>query len=153
MSIKFATDIEYRHIHTKNICENVCKEKCLKLIKWQEKKHFFCIEHKLLDHDIRWLYSNEFIDVACIIFHLNKYLIFVLNHLKQSPFCCSSGNMCIQCKQFYPHFYISASLLSLSLSLTISLSVGQAAQWPWNMAHYAALLIIIQHYTLNLNAV
>lgn len=55
-------------------------------------------------------------DVTYIIFHPHKYLIFVLNHLKQSPFCCSSGNMCMQCKQFYPHFYISAFLHSLCLS-------------------------------------
>lgn len=54
------------------------------------------------------------------IFHLNKYLIFALNHLKQSPFCCSSGNMCMQCTWFYPHFSVPASLPPYPLSLSPS---------------------------------
>lgn len=54
------------------------------------------------------------------IFHLNKYLIFALNHLKQSPCCCSSGNMCMQCTRFYPHFSVPASLPFPTLSLSIS---------------------------------
>lgn len=57
------------------------------------------------------------------IFHLNKYLIFALNHLKQSPFCCSSGNMCMQCTWFYPHFSIPLSL-SLSISHRFSPSLS-----------------------------
>lgn len=66
------------------------------------------------------------------IFHLNKYLISALNHLKQSPFCCTLGNMCMQCTWFYPHFLVPASLppslpfpsLSLSVSsLSNSLSL------------------------------
>lgn len=66
------------------------------------------------------------------IFHLNKYLIFVLNHLKQSPFCCSSGNMCMQCTRLYLHFPIPPFSPSLSVSLSVSslyLSISLSASW------------------------
>lgn len=78
------------------------------------------------------------------IFHLNKYLIFVLNHLNQSPFCCSTGNMCMQCTQFYPHFHPPSLSLSLSfLSVSPSLSVS------WTSCSlalkYAALCRSVDH--------
>lgn len=44
------------------------------------------------------------------MFHLNKYLIWVLNHLKPKPFWCSADNMVSSTPSL-----LSLSLLSLSL--------------------------------------
>lgn len=91
------------------------------------------------------------------MFHLHKYLTVCYESFKEEAHSVVlQDNMCKRYTLFFygPTTLLSIPCLSLPFSLSLfsflslsfslsSVSVWQVAQWPWNAAHYAALLLIV----------